>query len=96
MLGIFEEVELNLKGNRSPYGNMGSVHIDIDGILQGGQLYQFHLIPGQAAQFQQFNREDIAGNFPDPTFLASFEMCDGGDQFLFRLIISKDKNKGKS
>ena len=82
----------NLLGNRTPDGNMGAINVDIDRILQRGYLYQLHFIARKATQFEEFNGKGVDGKLTDNPFLASFQVCDGIAQRLFRLILSKDKN----
>ena len=65
---------------------MGSVYIDVNGIVQGGYLYEFYHISRKASEFEQFNGEGIRRKLPDYPFFASFEVCDGKAQtYLDRL-----------
>jgi hypothetical protein len=73
---------------------MGTVDIDVNRILKGGYLYELHFIAGQTTQFKELDGKGIDRKLPDNCFIASFQMCNGEAQYLFRLILINDKNTG--
>ena len=73
---------------------MGPIHIDVKRVFQGGYLNELYLIPGQAPEFHKFYREGIFRKLLDDPFFSLFQVCNGKAQTLFRLILSRNKNKG--